>query len=654
MEIKSWRELSKKKSRRRKNKLSRASQNNLPTAEITTAIEQMYLSQTPAVASQEEQNDNNMKKNNYYKKSKFSQSKKTSHNKKIKNGIFWMIIVFLLLSSATLLYSAFRFGGAGSSRDDIELTLTGPESVAIGEESTWVINYKNISKVNLEKINISVRYPDGLKLKSTEPAADNLLNTSWQMGELPKGEAGEIKINAQLYGEENDSKDFVVEVVYQPANFSSDFIESLTKSVKLGQSQFSIAWQLPESILPEVEQDMSWQISNLSGQELSAVRIRLITSKNFVMTNPRPEIAEIADVPEGKAYIWPTRNFMNNQSISFNFKGKFSAGVSGLEKFKIEISSGEDNVKVLQETEKNIVILGEELALQMTINNQTTLNEVAPGQKLNYQLILQNTSGLDLKDLQVVLKTNADMVAWETLKTAVEPTIGEDGQIILTGDNFPLLQTLAKGQELKINYEVSLKNNLTNLSDNYRTYAEVTVGKVGEEQKNDLSFSTPVQSAKIISPVKVLNYAWYRDDEGIPVGTGPLPPKVGQKTVFPIDLTIQTKTDYDSVNLTASLPADVVWEGNQVVDQGNLNFDSVTRQLSWQINSLTTNDGQVTARFFVSLTPQSSDIGKVKILLNSQTIKLLQSGEESQLVYPSLDTNLSGAMYDINQGKVTE
>lgn len=657
MEIKSWRELSKKKSRRRKIKV-KSSQlvDQSPPDELISAIEEVYLEkkdQTEEVNSPII-NDLNMSKTKQYKKSKFHPTSRQQTNKKVKNGIFWLVIGFLLLASATLLFSAFRFGGAPSDRDDIELVLMGPESVAIGQESTWIISYKNTGRVDLKKINISIRYPDGLKLKSTEPAADNLLNTSWQLGELAKGEAGEIKINAQLYGEENSDKEFKVEAVYQPVNFSSDFIESFSYLVKLGRSQFTINWELPESILPEIEQDMTWRISNISGQEISAVKLRLLTSKNFTMTNPRPEIAEIVDVPEGKAYVWPVRDYLNNQEISFNFKGKFSAGAVGLEKFKLEISSGEEEAKILQEVEKNIVILGEELALQMTINNQETLNEIVPGQKLNYQVIIQNTSGQDLSDLKVILQVNPDLIDWNTLKTVVEPIVTADGQVVLDSSSFTDLQKLEKGKELKINYELNIKNNITNFSNNFRTFGQVFVGRIGEKEQTNLSFSTPVQSAQIKSPLKVFNYAWYRDDEGFPVGTGPLPPQVGEKTVFPIDLTLQTKNSYEQVELIAFLPADVTWESNQSVDKGSLNYNSATRQLIWQIDSLAETDGLVTARFYVGLLPQSSDIGKVKNLLNTQTIKVTKQGEESQITHPALNTNLTGAMYDVGQGEIRE
>ena len=67
-------------------------------------------------------------------------------------------------------------------------------------------------------------------LQIAEPVASNLLNTGWTLENLARGQSGEIKIFGQLYGDENQTKDFIVELIYQPANFSSDFVKNINLS----------------------------------------------------------------------------------------------------------------------------------------------------------------------------------------------------------------------------------------------------------------------------------------------------------------------------------------------------------------------------------------------------------------------------------------
>ncbi len=654
MEIKSWRELSKTKKRARKKKFIPSGQTADSSLDIEEAITQFYTESVKAETISEENIVTTMPAKNKYTSTKLSSSRQQRKGKENHHWFFWLVVGGLLLASAVLLFSALRFAGSPTGRNDMELVVIGPETVAIGQEATWVINYKNTGRVDLKKINISVRYPEGLKLKLTEPTADNLLNTNWEITDLSKGQSGEIKITAQIYGSESEIKDFLVEAVYQPANFSSDFVQSITYSVRLSNSQLAIDWGLPESILPEVEQEMSVRVKNTSGQELSDLIVKLITSRNFAMTNPQPEISGIEDTAVGKAYTWPMRDFLNNQEINFNFKGKFSSTARGLENIKLEISQGKEKNKILQETEYDVVILGEEMVLQMQINGQNEISEISPGQQLTYAIVMQNTAGVDLYDLQLELQLSQEMVDWSSLQTVAEPQITDEGLVILTGAVYEPLQQLARGEELKINLTINIKEVIPDFSERYRSFVRVSVGRVGEEKKDDLSFSTNVVSAQVIAPLKVLNYAYFRDDEGVPEGSGPWPPQVGEKTVLPIELTLQARQSFDQITLTAFLPNDVNWENNQLVNKGVLSFNEVSRLLSWQVGPVDKSDGVVEARFDVSIVPTIADLGKVKILLNSQTIKTQSEGKSSQFVWPALDTNLTGAMYDVGQGVVVE
>ena len=103
-------------------------------------------------------------------KNKYSMSGKNLHKTKKKSsplftvGWFWWVIGILLVASIILLISAFRFAGSPVGDGDVELTMSGPTEVGIGEEAIWTINYKNTSKVNFSKVQVNVRYPDGFKL----------------------------------------------------------------------------------------------------------------------------------------------------------------------------------------------------------------------------------------------------------------------------------------------------------------------------------------------------------------------------------------------------------------------------------------------------------------------------------------------------------
>jgi len=650
MEIKSWRELSRGQRRRKKNKSIKKSTFS-ESVDVGKNIEALYSNHEPNISEISQVTHST---NKYSMSGKNLQKNKKRNTQGIHSKWFWWVIGSLLLASTVLLVSAFRFAGSPVGDGDVEIGITGPTQVAIGEEAVWIIHYKNTSRIDFTNVRINIKYPDGLKLKSTEPIASNLLNTGWIFDTLKRGQDGEIKIYGQLYGDEGQQKDFSVEFIYQPANFSSDFVQNSNYQVTLGSSQIQLGFSLPESMLPEVEQEISFQIKNISESELSQIKVKLAASNNFSMNNPTPEIAEIVEVADGKEYVWPNRNFLKNQEITFTFKGKFNISSKGLETLKLDIISVTDNgEKILRQEEKRIVILGEEIALSMRINDNDVLNEVKSGELLEYSIDIHNTSGLDLENLIVNIQTNFDLIDWATLKAPIEPEVTSAGIIIFNAENFSALQNVGKGEKINLSFSFNLKNEIS-ATEKFRTYAQVTVGKVGGEEKQDLSFSTAVFSAEVISAIKLRSNALYRDDEGVPIGEGKMPPQVDVKTEFQINFSARATQNFSDLVFSATLPSAVTWEGNQNVEKGILSYNSTSRLVTWQVGNISAENDEISANFMVSITPGTFDVGNIIPLLSANTIFYKVDENDMQIILPALDTNLAGALYDTNKGIVVE
>jgi hypothetical protein len=199
----------------------------------------------------------------------------------------------------------------------------------------------------------------------------------------------------------------------------------------------------------------------------------------------------------------------------------------------------------------------------------------------------------------------------------------------------------------------NLKNNISS-GGKFKTYVRVTVAKVGGVAKEDLSFSTTLYSADIVSLLKLRSNVLYRDDEGVPIGEGYLPPQVDKKTEFQIVFSGKATQDFTELTFIANLPSGVTWEGRQNVDQGILSYNPTTRQITWQVGNIGTSDNEILADFVVSIIPQSLNVGNIMPLLSATTISYKLNNEISQTSLPALDTNLAGALYDTNKGIVVE
>jgi hypothetical protein len=111
--------------------------------------------------------------------------------------------------------------------------------------------------------------------------------------------------------------------------------------------------------------------------------------------------------------------------------------------------------------------------------------------------------------------------------------------------------------------------------------------------------------------------------------SGPIPPKVGQSTAYTI--TWQAKNYFNeakNVKMRATLGKGVTPTGQIFPDGSRLTFDSVSREMVWEIGDMKEGDGILTqapnVSFQIIFTPLSSQLGKVVDLIGQAQI----SGED--------------------------
>jgi hypothetical protein len=108
----------------------------------------------------------------------------------------------------------------------------------------------------------------------------------------------------------------------------------------------------------------------------------------------------------------------------------------------------------------------------------------------------------------------------------------------------------------------------------------------------------------------------YFDEDGAPLGSGPLPPTVGTAThyraVWSVTGGLHGLRD---VSISAVLPEGVSWDDFSTASSGSITFDPSSRVIRWAISSLPAGGGEVTARMSLSFTPTAADVGLVKTLL---------------------------------------
>ena len=126
--------------------------------------------------------------------------------------------------------------------------------------------------------------------------------------------------------------------------------------------------------------------------------------------------------------------------------------------------------------------------------------------------------------------------------------------------------------------------------------------------------------SKINTSIDFLTLARYYDDAGEMVGSGPLPPVVGETTSYQIIWDLKSLTaDLRNVLVKTTLPPGVEWGQGLVVDDQDLIFNDTTRQVVWRVSDLKKQENNL-AKFNVLITPDESQIGKIITLNNTVTL----------------------------------
>ncbi len=566
-------------------------------------------------------------------------------------GWMWLVSAILLLLSAALIFGAWRFATTkNQTTEDLLLEIEGPQQVASGEEVEFTINYQNVSDLTLRNLELTLKYPIGLKINSVEPAASNALQTIWQLGDLPPGASGQVIIRGQIFADQPQTDSLSASLLYQPQNFSSDFIKQADHSLQIGESLFELDFVSPAVILPDTKTDFTIKWRRQGEVKKDKVYLQLLTTKDFALSIDGRDLPSIIESDQNKIYEWEL-NSKKNQS-DLNFAGKFNADSKGERLFKLRVVS-RDGVedKLLQEKEFNLFISAEEILLTFSLNDDNP-DQLPPGSDLSYLITIKNTSGQTLRNLTVTLQLTPEIIDWSFLQTPSEPRITDRGEIIILPDKTPILQELSKGEEVEIVVKTKVKSNIS-LPAKLKSSATVSIAEVGGEKQESLSFSSPVITTTIVSPVNFSAQAFYFDDEGVKIGNGAWPPQVGQSTEMIVKWFVRAQDkSLSNIKVEATLPAGIVWLGTDKVDQGSLFYNSATRKIVWQINSLTPSSHDITASFRVAFTPTVDQVGSVVPILSTSVFTAQSSSGDIYLTSPALDTNLSGNLFGSGQGQV--
>jgi hypothetical protein len=291
---------------------------------------------------------------------------------------------------------------------------------------------------------------------------------------------------------------------------------------------------------------------------------------------------------------------------------------------------------------------------QIDLNNPPLSTEIKTKEEAIYpntpvaaEIVLKNNGNESIKNLSF----NLESLDNNFTVTKIEETSAKDSSLVLkingtkiTIADLPAGATSSKS--LKVYFKTNIKNaKLISWQANGEYYF----------YKQLFKNTIPLTSIKIAAAVQARAAAYYNSPQGDQLGSGPLPPIVGLPTNFWVFFKAEPSGDFNGFIMSAKLPKNVSFTDNYSLLAGNMTYNKDTRQVIWQVDSLTAGASDYRAGFELELIPDSGQLGKNALLAHDIKFQAQDtfSGLKDSGSLNSLDTGLEEDPVNQGDGKVT-
>ena len=360
---------------------------------------------------------------------------------------------------------------------------------------------------------------------------------------------------------------------------------------------------------------------NKSDEDLENVAIDAVLPSGFIISTSTPQI------DSNKRWIIGKLESKSEGKVSI--KGSFGSDATGNKDItlKLGVLDKDKTFLTLIEKKSTTNVVGGDLVTALMVNGKDNFNTARWGDSLNYSIIYENEGKDTLYDITFRMKiiglpkeNGETIVNWPKLKDLNKGQQKED-TIVWTKKQVKLLGKLKPGGKSIIDFTIGVIPKPKNPS--YRDYKIDSVLEVEIARAGNLAVKRKLQSNKITtfinSDTQFTGQARYYDDGNSQIGSGPIPPKVGQKTTYRIYWKVANSMhELEEMKVSGVLPSGAVFS-NGKADAGTVALDSSLKKVEWTLNRLPTSVKNISAQFDIILTPSKSDIGSSASLLEKIT-----------------------------------
>jgi len=545
-------------------------------------------------------------------------------------------VIFLIIFFGGLIYGAYlAYDKFRSSRTNImDLVATMPSEIKSGDEFFYELNYKNLTSGALKNIKVELAYPENFIFIDSLPAPVQNKNT-WEISNLDPRSSGTIKIKGRIINSDGKDNLFLAKANYYMDNFSTEFKKEIATVVKIKGLGFNVDFNSASTALVGEDNEIEVNFSNYES---------VPGTVNLVMNFPPNMTLLDGEANNGLAASSTSDNLLSWEKVTdntwrlSNFKAE--AVTQGLKikyrikektddqqkiSLKLEEKAQDDKYYTFVEKDIMVDVIKSSLNLTLSLNGNKSDTNVNFGDTLNYSISYSNKGDSPMKDVVIMAALSSDFLNWNTVKDKHNGQ-KKKGIITWTKNEVPELANLEANKEGTIDFTINVSNFSTNdLGKNFavKSYAQFSIGNSDELKGGSDNKSNEINS-KINSDLGFKEQIRYFDEDNVPVGDGPLPPQVGQKTSLKVYWKITNDLhELNNLQVEYPLPPSVSFDERAQATVGSINYDSANNKVVWVIGRLPLTVYSASAEFNIAVNPSDSNRNKIMVIGSGSTISAL-------------------------------
>ncbi|MBV9349712.1 MAG: hypothetical protein JO026_03095 [Patescibacteria group bacterium] len=522
------------------------------------------------------------------------------------------------------------FGNNIVSTKNVDVQISGPESIAGGDTVTLQVVVTNRNSVSIQLADLVVQFPPGTR--SDQDIALPIPSTRTPLGTIAPGESVNRTVKAVLFGASGAELPIKASVEYRVQSSNAVFVSENTYTARITQSPAAITTSAEKEAVSGQSVPITVTVTSNSPQVLKDMLLIANYPPGFTFQNADPA-ASLGNS------AWMLGDIEPGGSRTIHLSGVFTGEDGDTKTITFTTGSRKSNTDTviaaaLAVAQSDITVtkpfVSASIVLNGSVADQHTVKRGAP---IEGQVQWANNLPVSIQNLSIEMRLNGEVIDPESVRVESGFYSSSNSDILWDQTTNPDFANVPPGSSGALGFTL-------------RTYPPES----GQFKNPVMTFTVSVQAnrssegnvAEAVSGTAATKAVVASDlvlSSGLAYVSGPSTPKANTETVYAVTWNVANSANsLGNTAVTATIPSYVRFIGGNGVT-----FDKTQSRVSWNVGDLSANDAR-NVTFQIGVTPSISQLGTAPVLLSSQKAtafdRFVQDSVEGHA--PDLSTGSAG------------